>query len=1191
MSSFFVTGGSLRFDAPSYVERQADRQLYQGLLASDFCYVLTSRQMGKSSLMVRTANRLRAGGVRVVVLDLTAIGQNVSPDQWYYGLLVRAGEQLGVEDALDEYWNANAHLGPCQRFFSALRHVALNAVPQEAKPAPPEWAGEEGDQQRLVVFVDEIDVVKSVNFSTDEFFAAIRECYNRRSEDLEFCRITFCLLGVAMPSELIRDTRLTPFNIGRRIELADFTFEEAATLATGLQYADRIGAHPSRLLKRVLYWTGGHPYLTQRLCLALSGQERLRRVTVDAVCAELFFSSRASQRDDNLIFVRERLLRNDDDVVGLLALYQRILRGKRVPDEDTSAHVSTLRLSGVVRAEKGYLVERNRIYGRVFDSRWVQGHMPNAELQRQRAAYRLGWIRATSIAAAVITVLAMMMLALFRKSAEARRASGDAFVSQAEATRVSGSMGQRFRSLDAIRQAIGVYGDEEKLRNLTVAALALPDLREQPNLATASQPPLAGAVDETLQIYGESDDSGNVSIRRVLNKSLLGRVPGFGFRAEYLLFSPSARYLAVKYQGDIGTNVILWEWNVARPVLALPIRFHNRAAAFTRDETRIAFGYADGNLDIYDLESGVSDTLALRLPSGNPRPPDFISFDPSGKLLAEASLESQNVQVWDLGAKTVRSLFHRGDVHDLAWHPQGHWLATASKDRNVRIWNVQAGGELTILHGHEAEVTRVAFSRDGNFLASLGADQTLRLWIPWTSRQLVHHVENTAGDALSFSPGDRFLGFRNAAGEIDIFEVNPAREYRVLQRPPAALAELLNLDFSPDGRLLIAATDKGIVMWDVEGGMVVAHLNVATARTAMFDPARGELLATSSFGLHRWPRQETNFGGEIRVHFGPPRELDAPAELGKLAISLDGATAAMLHEKHIHVLDLRDFRSFELEAGAYYSALALSPDGRRLAAKTRNVARLDVWDLEGKERLTDLPAIAAGEHFGFSPDGRWLVASSAQEYHCYDIRTRQSSLPIRRRSGNAGPLAFSRFSPIFALAISPSAIELRQMPDGKPLVTLENPDRRAVRSLALSPFGRRLAAATVDDVVLVWDLALIQQELEQRKLSGSWNASASTSLASPPVRVTFESGPLPSARPGSLLELEQSTTFLKAAPSNPSQAYQQRGLIYLRGLNKPYEALQDFVEALRLDPNNDELKSLKTEAEALAQLNPARSEL
>src|SRR5205085_11483007 len=87
---------------------------------------------------------------------------------------------------------------------------------------------------RLVIFVDEIDAVRSLPFSTDEFFAAIRECYNRRTQDSTFERLTFCLLGVATPSDLIQDTRTTPFNIRRRIELTDFTAAAAAPLAGGL---------------------------------------------------------------------------------------------------------------------------------------------------------------------------------------------------------------------------------------------------------------------------------------------------------------------------------------------------------------------------------------------------------------------------------------------------------------------------------------------------------------------------------------------------------------------------------------------------------------------------------------------------------------------------------------------------------------------------------------------------------------------------------------------------------------------------------------------------------------------------------------------------------------------------------------------------------------------------------------------
>lgn len=82
-TDFFITGGTLRADAPSYIARQADEDLYDALSKGEYCYVLTSRQMGKSSLMVRTAMRLAQDGVSVGVVDLTAIGQNVTVEQWY----------------------------------------------------------------------------------------------------------------------------------------------------------------------------------------------------------------------------------------------------------------------------------------------------------------------------------------------------------------------------------------------------------------------------------------------------------------------------------------------------------------------------------------------------------------------------------------------------------------------------------------------------------------------------------------------------------------------------------------------------------------------------------------------------------------------------------------------------------------------------------------------------------------------------------------------------------------------------------------------------------------------------------------------------------------------------------------------------------------------------------------------------
>jgi CRP-like cAMP-binding protein len=284
---FYITGGTLPPNAPSYIERQADRVLLEALQHGEFCYVLNSRQMGKSSLMARTAHRLREAGAAVAILDLSAIGQELSSEQWYYCLLDGIGQELQLEDELAGFWREHGQLGPLPRWMAALQQVVLAQVPG-----------------RVVIFVDEIDVVRRLPFSTDEFFAAIRSCYNRRAQDPEISRLTFCLLGVATPADLIQDSRITPFNIGQRIELEDFSEAEAAPLAQGLGQKGRQG---SALLKRVLYWTGGHPYLTQRLCQAVAEDGSVTGPGgVDRWCEKLFLLPRSEEQDDNLLFVRER---------------------------------------------------------------------------------------------------------------------------------------------------------------------------------------------------------------------------------------------------------------------------------------------------------------------------------------------------------------------------------------------------------------------------------------------------------------------------------------------------------------------------------------------------------------------------------------------------------------------------------------------------------------------------------------------------------------------------------------------------------------------------------------------------------------------------------------------------------------------------------------------------------------------
>ena len=390
-SPFYVTGGTLPPSAASYITRHADNNLYEALLASDFCYVLNTRQIGKSSLMIRTVRRLKEAGAAVVVLDLTAVGQNLTPEQWYDGLLVMMSEQLHLEDDCEDFWLDNESLGPMQRFFAAISQVILPKV---------------GKERNLIIFVDEIDAVRSLPFSADEFLAGIRECFNRRVQDPTYDRLTFCLLGVATPGDLIQDTRISPFNIGHRITLGDFTADEAAPLGKGM------GPNGKVLLERAWYWTGGHPYLTQRLCREISQTGAQTVKDVDAICERLFLSKRALDSDDNLSFVQNRMLRSEFPLPDVLDFYGKLRNGVKMKDDETNPLCGLLRLAGIASVDESSdtLRLRNRIYSTVFDKAWVLKNMPDAELRRQKQAAIAAYIRLGSVAAVVIMAMGVMMV-------------------------------------------------------------------------------------------------------------------------------------------------------------------------------------------------------------------------------------------------------------------------------------------------------------------------------------------------------------------------------------------------------------------------------------------------------------------------------------------------------------------------------------------------------------------------------------------------------------------------------------------------------------------------------------------------------------------------------------------------------------------------------------------------------------
>lgn len=351
--SIYAVGGTVQASGGLYIRRMADEELLILCRTGTFAYVLTARQMGKSSLMVKTAERLASEGITSVIIDLTEFGVNVTQEEWYLGILTKITDSIAPEFDVVAWWDQYGHLGVTQRMTKFFEQLMLSKA-----------------SERIVLFIDEIDTTLRLPFA-DDFYAAVRYIHNARATNKSFERLSFVLIGVATPSELISDSHRTPFNIGRRVDLKDFTHKEALPLASGLGLP---GEGAKQVLGWVIKWTGGHPYLTQRLCSAIAGQDRgdWSEVEIDRLVAEIFVGQ-MSEQDQNLQFVRDMLTKRAPNPAEVLATYRDIYLGqRRVLDEKQSVIKSHLKLSGIVSRTGAALDVRNLLYRTVFNIQWIE---------------------------------------------------------------------------------------------------------------------------------------------------------------------------------------------------------------------------------------------------------------------------------------------------------------------------------------------------------------------------------------------------------------------------------------------------------------------------------------------------------------------------------------------------------------------------------------------------------------------------------------------------------------------------------------------------------------------------------------------------------------------------------------------------------------------------------------------------
>ena len=360
-SKYYQIGGAV--ENAAYVVRSADRYLYAALKNdNEFCHIFNARQMGKSSLIVQTVEILKKEGFTCCVIDVSKSRKNESEnseEKWYVDFFYQLIDGFNLEEQLKEYlaWWKNLSITPLLKIHLFIKTVILKKF-----------------SNRIAIFIDEIDSTLSLNFDTDNFFGLIRSFYEQRRVFKEYNRLTFIISGVADASQLVSALHYAPFNIGTGIKLEPFELHDCEILAKGLT---QIHPNPIILLERILYWTGGQPFLTQKICKIIRDSKTpiklgLETESIDSIVT-LHILDDWDLKDEPQHFktIKHRLLSQQSSSVQLLRLYQKLLREREIPLSHSPLE-NELLLTGLVCQKLKTLKIYNLIYQKIFNKEWVE---------------------------------------------------------------------------------------------------------------------------------------------------------------------------------------------------------------------------------------------------------------------------------------------------------------------------------------------------------------------------------------------------------------------------------------------------------------------------------------------------------------------------------------------------------------------------------------------------------------------------------------------------------------------------------------------------------------------------------------------------------------------------------------------------------------------------------------------------
>jgi serine/threonine protein kinase/WD40 repeat protein len=674
----------------------------------------------------------------------------------------------------------------------------------------------------------------------------------------------------------------------------------------------------------------------------------------------------------------------------------------------------------------------------------------------------------------------------------------DSYVAEITARTASRQIGQRTQSLATVDQASALLPEigstpqrVRRLRNATIAALALPDISPVYSASNwwlaARQSSYCSSADRCSAVTSQ----GELAIYRISDGQKLFSVLESGVNG-FSVISPDGRFVALIQKG-----AKVWRIDGSEPTIVWQ-EPNSTYFTFSPDGRHAAASGADGIMRLIDIELG---TEVRRLGQGAARS-EFAFHVPSQRIAVRVETTFQIISsetgevLQELPLADSTSPSNR--TFSVAWHPSGEHLLVGSATGGAMMWHV-ASATRAMVYPHRSQDIRVKFIGGGDVLCTYSTvDGSMVLWHTGTGRELL--ADTTFNN---FAPDQSPSGgkiFRLSLTHLEVFELATARECTSLsQGLNPSLQDVYALDISPDGRLLAISRGKGLELWDLASGRHWLETNIKSSLIKFTD--NGDLIVSGSHSITRWPRKtqskETQPATsasetyELAVSYGPPHQLSGKSDDYSFAIDPSGQTFAVEPPwngcRVIHADKIREDKPegvVRLLTPETPRRMALSSDGRWVAVANSVVSDATVFNaITGQvaAKLTIGPNCLPL----FSPDNRWLALSSygARVWRVTDWQ-QTAILDAPGQTPSAQEIAFSSDSRVLAVRLPSGVIRLIDPATGDDFAVLTDPDGSSGGFLAFTPDQTKLVtmASGEQSVPRIWDLTAIRHELASRGL-------------------------------------------------------------------------------------------------------------